>query len=346
MIYLVLSERKMKIDYAKIFCIIIISLILFSLNSSAEVSRHITFNMLEENDFRLIKSRTYTQNESSMLRKQLDSQFGNSDGYLNQDEVDEFFASYDNYFEQTNYVIVGDILVIKQNATLNLTNLVGSTSDNQSTITTTFTFEAKSPHLPEGLEHYIKFNRELWKYVDLDGRGQNTSDNNLTFTAPDGWRITYTRGLGNHLYSDDNRTLSANANLEFEWVTVKITKDTKNNGITNGNNQVSDDNTLIFVLIFIIALVVLGVLVTVALKRIRTKKRMTIESEETAAFSDEELEELKLKKRKIKEDTLKIRSDLRNDTISKEDAKSKEKALKEKFKEIDVKLRFAEKKEN
>jgi uncharacterized membrane protein YciS (DUF1049 family) len=336
---LVLSERKLKIIYARIFSITIIMLLLFSVNCSAEVSRQITFNMLEENDFRLIKSRTYTQNEISMLRKQLDSQFGNSDGYLNQNEVDAFSASYDNYFEQTNYIIVAEIQIIKENVTLNFSNLVGSTSDNQTIITTTFTFEGKSPHLPESLEHYIKFNRELWKYVDLEGKGQYTSDNNFTFIAPEGWTITYTRGLGNHSFSSDNRTLSANVNLDFEWATVKITKDTEDNGVTNGNNQVSDDNTLIFVLIFIIALIILGVLIAVALKSTRTKERLKTEIDESAALSDEELEELKSKKKKIREDILKVRSDLRMDVITKDSARSKEKVLKEKLREVEASLK-------
>jgi hypothetical protein len=311
------------------------------MNSSAEVSRKITFNMLEENDFRLIKSRTYTENESSMIREQLDSQFGNSNGYLDQNEVDAFIASYDDYFEQTNYVLVGDIKIIKQNASLNLSNLVGSTSDNQTIINTTFIFEAKSPHLPEGKEHYIKFHQELWKYVDLDGSGQYTADNNFIFIAPDGWTITYTRGLGNHTFSDNNRTLYANANLEFEWVTVKITENVENNGGANGDNQDSDDNLVLFFIIFAFPTIILCAIIAIVLRGRRNPKTAKTKDDKSEALSDEEIENLELEKKKIKEDILKVRSDLRMDVISKEDAISKEKALKARFKTLDLKLKSA-----
>jgi hypothetical protein len=321
----------------KSFLLFLIAIIILSGNCSASVSREISFEMLKEDDIILIKSRTYSGNETSMLRSQLDSQFGNSDGYLDQTEVNAFTASYDNYFDQTNYIIMDEILVVKQNASVNYTNLVGGISDNTSVITTTFTFEASVPHLFEEFEHYIKFNRELWKYVDLDGIGQYTVDNNLTFYAPVDFTIVYTWGLLNQSYSSGNKTLIANPNMQFDWVTIKISKGIYDEDPVDADPE-EESNILFMILIFTVPVIVIVIILVIAIKDRKNTQGTESTKEFSPTLSDEEISELEQEKKKVKDEIIKVRSDLRMDVISKDSAKSKETSLKGEFKDIQKKL--------
>jgi hypothetical protein len=321
----------------KSFLLFLIAIIIISVNCSASVSREISFEMFEEDDIILIKSRTYSGNETSMVRSQLDSQFGNSDGYLDQTEVDAFVASYDNYLDQTNYIVMDEILVIKQNADVNYTNLVGLVSDNTSLITTTFTFDATLPHLIEENEHYIKFNRELWKYVDLDGTGRYTVDNNLTFSAPVNFTIVNSWGLLNITVSSGNKTLLANPDMQYDWVTVKISKGIFDDEPVEEDPEEEDNPMFLVMLITIPVIIVFMVLVIVLRRREHVPKKKSADGA-SSALSEEEIKDLEQEKKKIKDEILKVRSDLRKNVIPKNTAKSSESTLKGQFKEIQKKL--------
>jgi hypothetical protein len=313
------------------------ALFVVSAESSAEVARYLSFDMNGVNDFELIKSRTYTGNETSMIRTQLDRQFGNDNGFLDQSEVESFRSSYNNYLDQSEWILMGEAYIVKRNATVILDNLEGSTSDTSKPITTTFTFSASSPAEPQGREHYFKFSRELWKYVDLEGAGVYTADNNLTFVAPANWQISYSQGLVNTTLMDDGRILTANANLHFEWIQVKISAnlDEEPNNV-DGNSSM---NPLYLGLITTIVAISIILVLVVVVRRTRSGTLEDVGSGESHLLSESEIKELESEKEKIKADIILVRRDLRTEKISKEVARTRERALKEKLKALELKLR-------
>jgi hypothetical protein len=328
------------------FCVFALGfVILISACTEASVSREISIEMSDIDNFKLTKSRVYTGNETSMIREQLDRDFGNNDGFLGQNEVDAFVASYNNYLDQSEEVTVDNYEIIKVNATIHYENLVGSTSDNISTITTTFKFDVGATTLPDQIEHYISLDREkLWQYTDLGGQKIFTVDNNVTISAPEGWKIVYTRGLLNETYSEDLRVLEANANLGFDRILIKISKEAEDN-----NQNIEDDGLNDMILsYFVIGGVITAFLLTIIgltyRRRNSLKSAKEIPNEDrTAPLTEAEIKILTEEKDSIQKEILEVRKNLRMETITKDVAKSKERALKEKYKEIEKQLKSGQK---
>jgi hypothetical protein len=322
-------------------CILIITVFILTFcilvpiptNARASVSRQISFEMGDLNDYQLTKSKIYTGNETSMIRAQLDEQYGNNDGYLSDAEVDVFKASYDNYLKQSEYVLVDNAKIVKQNASVYLSNMSGNTSDNDTVITQIITFDAHTSNFMEMREHYISFHQELWKYVDLDGSGKFTFDNNVTFTAPSGWRIVYTVGLENISYFEDQRMLNANANSDFEYVTIKISTEVE----VDVDDKEGDNDTIPLSMILGAVIIVLIVIIGWAVYHFKAphkKEKKAVKTDDDHSLTEEEVEKLRDEKNQLREKILKVRRELREEVISKDDARIKEKALKERYKEI------------
>jgi hypothetical protein len=312
------------------FCIIVP----ISTNTEASVARLISFEMGDLNDYQFTKSKIYTGNETAMIRAQLDEQYGNNNGFLSDAEVEVFVASYDNYLKQSEYVLVDNAKIVKQNASVYLSNMSGSTSDNETLITQIITFDAHTSNYMELREHYISFHQELWKYVDLEGSGKFTLDNNITFSAPSGWRIVYTVGLENITYFENQSRLEANANSDFEYVTIKISTEVEVQ--VDDDKEEDNDTTLLYAIIgaFFVSVIVILALAVYRFRAPHKKETEAIETTDEHSLTDEEVEKLREEKTQLREEILKVRRDLREDNISKDDAKLKEKALKERYKEV------------
>jgi hypothetical protein len=311
------------------FCI----LVPISTNAKASVSRQISFEMRDLNSYQLTKSKVYTGNETSMIRAQLDEQYGNNDGYLSIAEVDVFKASYDNYLKQSEYVLIDNAKIVKQNASVYLSNMSGSTSDNESVITQIITFDAHTSNFMEMREHYISFHQELWKYVDLEGSGKFTLNNSVTFSAPSGWQIVYTVGLENISYFEDQRMLKANSDSDFEYVTIKISTEVE----VQVDDKEGDDNTIplsVFIGAIIVVLIAIIVWVVYHFRASHKKDDEAVNTSDEPPLTDEEVEKLREEKIQLREEILKVRRELREEVISKDDARLKEKALKERYKEV------------
>ncbi|UCF08923.1 MAG: hypothetical protein JSW28_04330 [Thermoplasmata archaeon] len=308
-------------------------LVLATSNCRAAVSREISLEMTDVSHFKLVKTKTYSGNETGMIRAQLDRQFGNSDGYLDGNEADSFIASYNDYFEETPLIVMDESAVIKQNASLVVFNLTGSAFDTTSNVTTSFTFDAQPLSLPSQRQYYFEFKRDLWMYKDINENDQFTVDNNLTIIAPEGWRIAYTAGLLNESYRDDRRVMTSNANLDFEWISVKISTDVEVDENGEDDPFLSPD-LLPFVIIGALVIVIIILLIIIVT---RPGKTATIIKPMTEA----EREALALEKNRIGNEILEIRRDFRAEKISKNEAKTKEQALKERLKEINRTLSAA-----
>jgi hypothetical protein len=291
--------------------------------------------MTDVSHFQLIKTRVYTGNESGMIRTQLDrtDQFGNGDGYLDENEANAFIASYNDYFKPTESIIMDESYVIKQNASVLAFNLVGSTSDSTSTITTRFTFDAKPISIPSQRQYYLQFKDDLWTYSDLLGNKQPTMDNNVTIRAPEGWHIAYTAGLNNETYEEDKRIMKANANLDFQSISVKISTEAEED-INENSGFLSTD------LINNIAIigVILAIIVILALVKIYRPGRT---SDTAVPITDAEKDELLSMRKELQENLLTVRGDLISDKITKDEARIKEKTIKEQIREVDKKLSAA-----
>jgi hypothetical protein len=321
--------------------IILSSISIASDNSKADVSREIILEMTDIDNYILTKTRIYSGNETSIVRKQLDIQFGNDNGFLDESEVAAFEAFYNDYFEQSRWLLMDEGKILKENATVSHTNLSGATNDTDTIITTTFTFDSRPPLLSGYDEHYLNIGRELWKYEDMDGIGKYTIKNNLTILAPKGWRITHTLGLFNVTYTNNDTKLTGNADIDFEWMTVKVVKVAENDPVDGNNGSNSED--ILPLLIMITAIIGIMMIIIIALVFRKRKRGNNVEEElgkdEKPSLSQAEIEELRAEKTHIREDIIKVRKDLTEDSISKEEAKSRERSLKERAKEIERTLK-------
>jgi hypothetical protein len=91
--------------------------------------------------------------------------------------------------------------------------------------------------------------------------------------------------------------------------------------------------------------IVLIILVMVVYYKGYSSRRATSETDASSAqpdrdsISDTEIKKLEAEKEEIKKEILKVRKDMRMETITKNKAREKERALKDRFKEIDTTIK-------
>ncbi len=308
----------------------------------AEVSRTVSIEMTSFTDIEYIKTKTYTGNETYMIRAQVDESFGNNDGVVTYSETETFRSFQENYssnpanfasdplYNLTGNLVFDIELLDILSANFTVKNLTGAYNDS-AIIETIQVKKVKVHTLTQEFTHVITVKHEIWEYTDLKGKISHTVNNNISFTAPEGWLIDTSTvpGILNKVYSDGNRTVRGNG-YPLGNVFIRIYMEghapEPDHGVENGEE---------FPWAFWSGLSAVLVIAAVAwVLHDQRGKEGEEEVERDPELAGLTLEELTQRKEECTSDILCIRAQLQEDDISKAKAKEKERELKARFKAI------------